>query len=78
MVDGGNCAYTTTKTIKMGGVRKVVTMMRMVVRMRMMMAEGAWWDFRLEKRHHRGCVHQDTFQSTKHIPPLKYISINSN
>ena len=40
--------------------------------MMMMGADGAWWDFRLQERHHRGCVHQDTFQSTKYIPPMEY------
>ena len=28
---------------------------------------------RVPQGHHRGCVHQDTFQSSKYIPPFKYI-----
>ena len=54
----------TTKTMMMMTRRRRRTMMTM------MGADGAWWDFRLQERHHRGCVHQDTFQS---IPALKNI-----
>ena len=59
---------TTTKTTMMMTRRRMRTMMMMMVMM--MGADGAWWDFRLQERHHRGCVHQDTFQS---IPALKNI-----
>ena len=59
---------TTTKTTMMMTRRRMKTMMMMMVMM--MGADGAWWDFRLQERHHRGCVHQDTFQS---IPALKNI-----
>ena len=55
---------TTTKTTMMMSRRRMRTMMMM------MGADGAWWDFRLQERHRRGCVHQDTFQS---IPALKNI-----
>ena len=57
---------TTTKTTMMMTRRR----RRMRTMMMMMGADGAWWDFRLQERHRRGCVHQDTFQS---IPALKNI-----